>query len=99
MAQVILDQAAQNDPIEIWKYIDRDNERASDAMLDRIHRGCEVVAQFPYGGTSRPELLKDLRSYSVGNYVIYFRPMTDGVEVARVLHGARDVETIFRGFG
>jgi toxin ParE1/3/4 len=72
MAQVLLDQAARNDLIEIWQYIARDNERAADAMLDQIHGGCEVVAQFPYGGTARPELLKDLRSYSVGNYVIYF---------------------------
>jgi len=26
-----------------------------------------------------------------------FRPMADGVEIVRVLHGARDIEAIFRG--
>jgi plasmid stabilization system protein ParE len=30
------------------------------------------------------------RSFSVGNYVIYFKPAVDGVRIARVLHGSRD---------
>jgi plasmid stabilization system protein ParE len=30
------------------------------------------------------------RSFSVGSYVIFFRPTTDGIMVARVLHGSRD---------
>jgi toxin ParE1/3/4 len=97
MAQIILDQAARSDLIEIWQYIARDNERAADAMLDRIQRGFEVIAQFPHGGTARPELIKGLRCFSVGNYVIYFRAIANGVEIVRVLHGARDVGTIFRG--
>ena len=30
------------------------------------------------------------RSFSVGNYVIYYAPAPDGILIARVLHGARD---------
>ncbi len=46
-------------------------------------------------GIARPELAAGLRCYSVGNYVIYYRPAKDGIEVARVLHGARDVDRLF----
>lgn len=34
--------------------------------------------------------------FAVGNYVIYYRPTQDALEIVRVLHGARDVEAIFR---
>jgi hypothetical protein len=34
------------------------------------------------------------RSFSVGNYVIFFRPIDSGIEVARVIHGSRDKRNI-----
>jgi toxin ParE1/3/4 len=30
------------------------------------------------------------------NYLIFYRPIDNGVEVVRVLHGARDIEKEFR---
>jgi toxin ParE1/3/4 len=95
MAEIILDRAAKADLIDIWQYIAADNSDAADHMLDRIWEGFRVIARFPLGGTARPELGRDLRCFSVGNYVIYFRPSATGVEIARVLHGARDVDAIF----
>ena len=35
------------------------------------------------------------RIESFRNYVVYFRPTRDGVEIIRVLHGARDLGAIF----
>lgn len=29
------------------------------------------------------------------NYLIFYRPLDDGVEILRVLHGARDIQRIF----
>jgi toxin ParE1/3/4 len=94
MPEVVLDRAAKADLIEIWQYIAQDNPQAADRMLDRISDGFHLLAKFPHGGTARPELGQNLRCYSVGSYVIYFRPAKEGVEIARVLHGARDVDTI-----
>ena len=34
------------------------------------------------------------RSFSVGNYVIFFRPIDDGIEIARVIHGSRDMRNL-----
>ena len=64
-------------------------------MLDRIDATCQLLAQQPLMGQARPELAADLRSFSVGNYVIFFLPLADGIEVQRVLSGARDVDALF----
>ena len=39
----------------------------------------------------------DVRQFPVKayNYVVYFRPVSDGIELVRVLHGSRDVPNVF----
>jgi toxin ParE1/3/4 len=40
---------------------------------------------------------QDLRVFSVSrfkNYLVFYRPIDDGIEVLRVLHGARDIQNI-----
>jgi toxin ParE1/3/4 len=39
-------------------------------------------------GKSREELTENLRSFPFGEYLIFYFPRKDGVDVARVLHGA-----------
>jgi toxin ParE1/3/4 len=36
-----------------------------------------------------------LRSFPVKNYVIFYRPLEDGIEIVRVLHGAQDLPPLF----
>jgi toxin ParE1/3/4 len=36
-----------------------------------------------------------LRSLAVGNYLIFYLPVEDGIEVVRVLPGMRDIDAIF----
>jgi toxin ParE1/3/4 len=31
----------------------------------------------------------------IGKYVIYYRPVEDGIQVIRVVHGSRDLKRIF----
>ena len=42
------------------------------------------------------ELARNLGSIVFGSYLIFYQPLTDGIEVVRVLHGARDIDRIFR---
>ncbi len=44
---------------------------------------------------NRPELGEGIRSFPSGNYVIFYRTVEGGIEIMRVLHGARDIEKIF----
>ena len=50
----------------------------------------DVLAEHPLMGPSRPELGATIRSFAIARYVLYYRPVTDGIEVVRVLHNARD---------
>ncbi|MBM3942105.1 MAG: type II toxin-antitoxin system RelE/ParE family toxin [SAR202 cluster bacterium] len=53
------------------------------------------MAYHPRIGRRRSELAPELRSFAVQDYVILYRPMADGVEVVRILHGSRDIESLF----
>ena len=46
-------------------------------------------------GRARDELAPGLRSFPIGRYVIFYEPLPDGVAIARVLHGARDIDAGF----
>jgi toxin ParE1/3/4 len=46
-------------------------------------------------GVSREELEATLRSQPVGNYLIFYLPLEDGVDIIRVLHGSRDMARLF----
>jgi toxin ParE1/3/4 len=86
---------AELDLIEIWDYIAENNETGADAFIDVIDQKLHTLAERPNMGRPRPELAEGLRSFPIGRYVIFYRPIPDGVEIVRVLHGARDLETIF----
>jgi plasmid stabilization system protein ParE len=47
-------------------------------------------------GTARPDLGGDLRVFSHKRYVIVYRALADGIEVLRVVDGARDYPSLFR---
>lgn len=47
-------------------------------------------------GERRDDLRPGLRSSTVGSYVVFYFPLADGVEVVAIIHGARDVESLFR---
>jgi len=46
-------------------------------------------------GRAREELFENLRSHPFGRYVIFYMPLSDGVDVIRVIHSARDLDSVF----
>lgn len=76
---------------DIWFYIAPDNMAAADGLLDEIERQCKQIARQPLLGRARPELRPSLRSFPVGRYMAFYQPTPDGIELVRVLHGARDI--------
>jgi len=80
---------------EIWFYIAQDNMDAADRFIHAIVSRFAMLAGMPEMGRMREELATRLRSFAIGNYVIFYRPMENGVEIARVLHGAREFPPLF----
>ena len=87
--------AARSDLDEIWFYIAQDNVDAADKFIHAVVSRFPRLATMPELGRRREELSPGLRSFPVGHYIIFYRPMENGVEIARVLHGARDLPPLF----
>ena len=95
MARLVRRPLAGADIAEIWDYIAADSFASADAWVDRLDEKLKLLATQPLMGRSRSELSKDLRSMPFGRYVIFYLPLTDGIDVVRVLHSARDVDAVF----
>lgn len=87
--------AAEEDLREIVEFIARDKPQAARRWLARIKDKCRLLAKNPEIGERRPEFLSGAcRCSLVGNYVIFYRPIDGGIEVARVIHGSRDIRRL-----
>jgi len=95
MNQYRVSDEAKADLDEIWFYIAQDDPEAADKFIRAIISRFRTLASMPYLGRQRDELSPRLRSFPVGRYVIFYRPRDNGVEIARVLDGARDLPPLF----
>lgn len=95
MPQVVRRPQAEADVLEIWKFIADDNVLAADRWLDHLDEQFRLLAGQPMLGRARHELIPGVRSFPFGRYVIFYAPIEDGIDVIRVLHGARDIDTLF----
>jgi toxin ParE1/3/4 len=86
---------AKSDILDIGTYIARDNVEAAIRVIDRIEARFAMLARQPLIGELRDEIREGLRSFPVGNYVIYYQTAGTDVTIVRVLHAARDVGRLF----
>jgi toxin ParE1/3/4 len=86
---------AEVDLIEIGVRIAADDPAAADRWLDLIDQKCKLLSTMPQMGRDRANLAPNLRSFPVGDYIIFYRPAVEGIVVIRVLHGARDIPGLF----
>jgi toxin ParE1/3/4 len=96
MGQFRISDRARTDIIDIWFYMAADSADSADRLNARFYDEFTTLSRHPLMGRSRPELAPDLRSFPVGNYVIFYRPLENGIEVMRVLSTARDIDTLFQ---
>lgn len=95
MSRIQLSLQAARDLEDIEDYISRDNPDAAARLLRTIHEKCGLLSHHSAMGFERTELRPNLRSFPVGNYIVFYLPSDEGIEVVRVLHGARDVPKLF----
>jgi toxin ParE1/3/4 len=67
----------------------------ADAWVDLLDDKLRLLATQPLMGRIREELASGLRSLSFGRYVVFYQPLDDGIDVVRVLHSARDIDSQF----
>ncbi len=95
MSRYFLSTQAKYDLREIKNYIARDNLAAARRFVETFRDQCNLIATSPKMGRSYEELAPGLRGFAIGNYMIFYRPIENGIAVERLLSGYRDLEAIF----
>jgi toxin ParE1/3/4 len=89
--------SSRRDYWDIWFYIaEQGSATAADNLLRTFDAKLQLLSDFPGIGAARPELRPRLRSFPVGNYLLFYRPIRGGIELVRVVHGARNLRQVFR---
>ena len=88
---------AAADTVAIWEYIAADNPVGADRMIGRFVAALHHLAESPYLGRTYQTLGAGVRGLIVGRYVVFYRQIDNVIQILRVLHGARDIDALFRG--
>src|SRR5258708_22353818 len=94
--QILWSPEAEADLIEIWNYLAREASlEIADKRVREINDACGPLGRFPLRGRPRDELVVGLRSIVTRPHIVFYRVTSNDIEIARVLHGRQDIESIF----
>jgi toxin ParE1/3/4 len=96
LKNIVVSEIAESDLLEIWLYAARDDLETADRLIDQISEKFSLLARTPKLGRARPDIDKSIRSFIVASYVIFYHESAKGIEIARVLHGSRDIASLLR---
>jgi toxin ParE1/3/4 len=86
---------ADQDLEELWFFIAQDDPAAADRWIDTLEEKIRLLADNPLMGPARPDIARELRYHPVGNHLLLYRVIQGGIEIVRVVHGARDLLNLF----
>ncbi len=95
MPRIIISPQARADMDGILAYIAKDNPSAGARTIARFKEKFALLADTPRLSPERTALLPGIRVFPMGNYLILYREAPGGIEIARVSHGARDLDELF----
>ena len=101
MAEFILAPCIEDELFGIWKFIAQDNPDAATRVVEAAGETFKALAATPGLGVVRKfrnSRLRDVRFFPVAgfeNYLIFYHPIPEGIQVLHVYHGARDLERLF----
>ena len=89
--QLVIASAAKIDLKDIYQYGLRQwGQVQSDSYLENLKDQLWLLTEQPLIGVDRSELLPGVRSLPIESHTLFYRVITDGVEIIRVLHGRQD---------
>ena len=100
MKEVVRRPKVYEDLAEISLRIAADDPQAALRFLDAAESTVRQLALSPALGRPRRfqgEHLKDLRSWRINGfakYLVFYREHAEGLEIIRILHGARDLPQV-----
>ena len=80
---------------DLCEYITQTNPKAASRTFDSIRQRAKLLATFPNMGKPYDRLAPNLRGSIVNDYIILYYPKDDGIDIARIMSGYRDLEALF----
>jgi toxin ParE1/3/4 len=100
-SRLLLREAAVNDLDELAAHIQQDSPQSAIRFLEATQETFDALARRPeLGGLfeSHHQLLAGTLVWQVKDFrtiLVFYRPVAGGVEIIRVLYGARDFAALF----
>jgi toxin ParE1/3/4 len=89
---------AARDLDNIWLYVARDSGsvEVANKLIDAVTEQFLLLARYPRLGRSRDDDFgTGSRSLTVGEYLVVYCVEAEDVLILRVVHGRRDIESLF----
>jgi toxin ParE1/3/4 len=94
--RVIWAPKAKQDLREVWRYYTRvASPDVADRLLRDISTTGERLADQALMWRARDDVMPGLRSVAINPYIIFYRLSDNAVEIARVVHGRRNLAAVF----
>lgn len=94
MPRIVRTRSSCADVLEIAAHIADGNLPAAERWLEDLDATLELLARYPMIGEQVDHLWPNVRRHCFGSYLLYYTAIEDGIELRRVLHGARNIETL-----
>jgi toxin ParE1/3/4 len=94
MARIVRTASAKADVLAIAEYISRDKPDAATHWVEELDKTLALIARTPWMGEKVDHLARGVRRHCLGNYLLFYVRIEGGIELRRVLHGARNIEDL-----
>lgn len=95
MSRCVISPSASRDLNTISDYFLERNIEAGEQLLREFNQKCQNLMQFPNMGRQYFSIREGLRGIPLNGYIIFYRLLTDGVEIMRVVSGRQDLKGLF----
>lgn len=94
MPCIIRTPAANRDFSTIVTYLADKNLNGALNWIEGVDRILGLLADHPLLGEAVDHLGEGVRRHTFGSYLLFYKPIENGIEVQRILHGSRTIESL-----
>ena len=91
MPQILRTTKSREDYASIFDHIAESSLQNAELIVRLFDEKLELLATNNLMGRPRPEPAPGLRSWNVHRFVLFYRPLKDGIVLIRVLHSSMDI--------
>ena len=99
--KIIRREKAKADVTELADYIAIDNLDAAERFIEAAESAFRFLSETPGAGATREYFTRELsglRMWPIRGFekhLVFYRETPEGLEIVRVIHGARDIPSLF----